>query len=347
MAHSENFSMKEEEFSLIWEDVKPLIIRNDLSFANIESPVIDTMEWKAYPLFNMHSSYVQEAVNSGFNVFSIVNNHINDQGLEGIYETRKLFQLLKDQSAESARPVYFSGIKKSREDQFNYTVIEKNGFKILFLAVTELLNQNSYKSYLNFVNPDEKSFEILGKFIKDKKTETNSNLFILSLHTSEEEYVSKVSDKRKKMYRTLLNSGCDILWANHPHVIREYELFGNKQTGNLNKIIFYGNGNTISGQRRSPVYTNPENPRDYTGDGLLFEVKLVKKYNKEQTEITIENYKSHFITTYIDSKRRFLLRNLDAKFIQSLKDKGKTKEEYYFTRRKEISENTKETIIWE
>ena len=67
MAHEENFSMK--DFSLIWADVKPLVSGADLSFANIESPVMDSKKWEGYPRFNMHSDYVRKAIEAGFNVF--------------------------------------------------------------------------------------------------------------------------------------------------------------------------------------------------------------------------------------------------------------------------------------
>ena len=52
MAHETNY--KSGNFNLIWQDIKPLVSSGDLSFANIEAPVNDDMEWSAYPQFNMH-----------------------------------------------------------------------------------------------------------------------------------------------------------------------------------------------------------------------------------------------------------------------------------------------------
>lgn len=346
MAHEENFSMK--DFSLIWADVKPLVSGADFSFANIESPVMDSKKWEGYPRFNMHSDYVRKAIEAGFNVFSLANNHSNDQGLIGLYSTRKTFCDLKEELKGSERPIYFSGIKdKSLEDDFDYTIIEKNGFRILFVAITELLNLPPYhKKNLNYVQPTENERKKLTHFIKKTRTEQEVDFLVLSVHTSEEEYVSKVDESRKTLYRDFLESGADIVWANHPHVVREYEIYGDSKTSLVKKLIFYGNGNTISGQRRNPMFSKPENLREYTGDGLLFEVKLTKHYNEDVPQVSVSETKAHYITTYIDTERNFLVKKLDEDFINDLNKENRTEWATYIARRKEITEKTKETLIW-
>lgn len=348
MAHRENFSMK--DFSLIWKDVKPEIQNADFSFANIESPVMDERKWESYPTFNMHSDYVEEAINAGFNVFSLANNHSNDQGKEGIIETKKTFTNLKEKHEKTERPIYFSGIKDvPGQKEFDYTVFYKNEFKILFLAATELLNQPSYKSYLNYVSPEKKGYENLKESIKKLSENEEPDLFVLSFHSAEEEYVSKVSESRKKLYNEFLMCGADIVWANHPHVIREYEIVKNKKTGDTEKMIFYGNGNTISGQRRNPNFKNPENARDYTGDGLMFLVRIEKSHadSNDEKGIFITETKPCFITTFIDENKNFILKKLDDDFIKSLENEKNKDIKKYFSRRKEISESVKETTIWQ
>lgn len=356
MAHADNFRMK--DYSLIWNDVKTPVQNAELSFANLEAPVMDGREWENYPTFNMHSDYVGEAVSAGFNVFSLANNHSNDQGKSGIISTEKTFLALKENLKDSERKLYFSGIKdyspekkpsggnSFSESALDYTSIEKNGFKILFLAVTELLNIPSNRNLLNYVSPTDEGFRNLSDEIKKLSEKENPDIFILSVHSSEEEYVFDIAEKRRETYRNYLDSGADIVWSNHPHVIREYEIHGNGKSGELEKIVFYGNGNTVSGQRRNPDYRNPENPRDNTGDGLLFEVKFIKNSGLNGTGIFIAETKRHFITTFIDKERNFILKNLNDAFIRNLQDEGKNTMASYYARRKEICESTKETIIW-
>ncbi|WP_407428677.1 CapA family protein, partial [Treponema sp.] len=140
MAHKPNYT--NTDFKRIWRDVKPLISSADLSFANIEAPVADSLPWSTYPQFNMHSEYIEAAVNAGFNVFSLANNHTNDQYLEGIKATKKYF--------DSRKGIWACGLKEKSGEPLTYKIIEKNGWKVLFVAVTEILNRNDFASYIDF-----------------------------------------------------------------------------------------------------------------------------------------------------------------------------------------------------
>ena len=133
MAHSNNYHIS--SFDKIWRDVKHLIDGNDFAFANIEAPVDTTKPVSNYPNFNMPQNYVQAAVDAGFNVFSLCNNHSNDQYLEGIKETLKTVDRICEQASkkENPRALCFSGLKNSEESECSYNLIGKNGWKILFL----------------------------------------------------------------------------------------------------------------------------------------------------------------------------------------------------------------------
>ena len=84
MAHTENWSMS--DYSRIYQDVSSLLRNDDLTFANFETPVSNSLPLSTYPRFNVHSSYLDAAVEAGFDVFSLANNHSNDQGLAGVAE---------------------------------------------------------------------------------------------------------------------------------------------------------------------------------------------------------------------------------------------------------------------
>ena len=77
MAHSVNYVIS--DYPKIWRDVKYMIEPCDLAFANIEAPIDDTQKPQSYPNFNMPQAYIEAAVDAGFDVFSLCNNHTNDQ----------------------------------------------------------------------------------------------------------------------------------------------------------------------------------------------------------------------------------------------------------------------------
>lgn len=342
MAHRSNYSMK--NYSKIWKDIKPLVSGADFSFANIEAPVNKNLPFSPYPDFNMQPSYPEAAIDAGFNVFSLVNNHTNDKGLEGINETRKWGEKIEEDSKLSERPVYFCGINKSPGEKISYKIIRKGNWKILFVAVTEILNRPDYRSYLNYVIASKKNWEEFSEYLVQIRKENPCDLMILSIHTDEAEYILPAEQKRKSYYRSLISKGVDVIWSNHPHIVREREFFGENETKLLKNAIIYGNGNTISGQRWEPDFKNPENPRDDTGDGMI--LKLVFQKNSRQ-ETSIEKIETHFITTYINTAWEFVIKFLDDDFIRYLEDIGRTEWAEYIQARKKITENIKETTIWQ
>lgn len=342
MAHTPNFSMT--DYDKIWEEVTPLVSSCDLSFANIESPVMDSRSFSTYPDFNMQSAYPKAAIKAGFNVFSTANNHSNDQGLEGIQETRAWADAIEAQSQSSSRPLYFSGIRAQKDGDFSYRTIRVKGWTVLFCAVTELLNRNTFTAYLNYVPSNEESRAQFKAFLQNLRAQNPSDLFVLSVHSYEAEYIADVNEGRQKYYRALLDCGVDIVWANHPHVVRDWQSVKSAQTGRVHKLIMYGNGNTISAQRWKPQFSKPETPRDDTGDGLLLEARFEKRGGSSPV---LAETNAHFITTYITENRDFIIKNLDDDFIFELEANKNSQWASYLKERKKITERHKDKPIWQ
>ena len=346
MAHTNNYHIS--SFDKIWRDVKYLIDGNDLVFANIEAPVDTTKPVSSYPNFNMPQNYVQAAVDAGFNVFSLCNNHSNDQYLDGIKETLKTVDRICEQAAKNATPrsLYFSGLKNSKESEFSYNIIEKSGWKILFLPMTELLNRPDFSEYINYIKTDDASRNEFIDYVKKLREKNPCTIFILSFHTAEPEYTRNITSRQEKFYKELIKNGVDIIWANHAHIIKNRKIIVDTET-NCDKLIMYANGNTISGQRRNPDLTskNPNGERDNTGDGLFYKVTL-KKDNKGS--VKIKKCEPIFITTYINTANEFVLKPLNQDFVNYLYSVPRTNWAKYIERRININqEATKDLIEWQ
>lgn len=346
MAHTNNYHIS--SFDKIWRDVKYLIDGNDLVFANIEAPIDTTKPVSNYPNFNMPQNYVQAAVDAGFNVFSLCNNHSNDQYLDGIKETLKTVDRICEQAAKNATPrsLYFSGLKKSKESEFSYNIIEKSGWKILFLPMTELLNRPDFSEYINYIKTDDASRNEFIDYVKKLREKNPCTIFILSFHTAEPEYTRNITSRQEKFYKELIKNGIDIIWANHAHIIKNRKIIVDTET-NCDKLIMYANGNTISGQRRNPDLTskNPNGERDNTGDGLFYKVTL-KKDNKGS--VKIKKCEPIFITTYINTANEFVLKPLNQDFVNYLYSVPRTNWAKYIERRININqEATKDLIEWQ
>ena len=129
MAHTPNWS--KGNFPRIYRDIEALIKESPLTFANLETPVAENRPFSNYPAFNVHGDYAQAAIDAGFNVFSLANNHTNDQGLNGIQQTKKYFDAKIEATKESDRPVYAAGLKERQNGPWSYQVIETGNWKIL------------------------------------------------------------------------------------------------------------------------------------------------------------------------------------------------------------------------
>lgn len=343
MAHSVNF--EGGKFEKIFEDIKDFVSDSDFSFANIEAPVNDSIEWKSYPQFNMHSDYVMEAVKSGFNVFSLSNNHTNDQGLSGMKGTKKFFDSLEEKGIKSA------GIKGASDAPLTFKILEKKGWKVLFVAVTEILNSYNASTWIDLYPATEKYGNKLIAALKELKSKHKCDAAVLSIHTDEPEYVRTVSNSHRAFYYKIIDEeAADIIWANHPHVIKPFEFY-------KNGFIMYANGNTISGQRTKYNYENPNNDRDWTGEGLILKVQLSKEdaavivaerpeeakanedLKQEHGDTTggsrpnIQLKEKLIITSFIDPNYRFVIRRLDEDFLHCLDRLNYTRTEEYFRAR--------------
>lgn len=345
MAHNVNYKIS--TYSKIYKDVKYLIDDSDLAFANIEAPIDTTKSASSYPNFNMTQKYVEAAVDAGFDVFSLCNNHTNDQGLDGIKETIKTTNNITQKYTENGNPVYFSGLKENTTDSYSYNIIETNGWKILFLPMTELLNRPDHSKYINYIKTTPEAREEFAKFVKKLREENPCDLYILSMHTSEPEYTRVIKKSQKDFYKSLLDAGVDVLWANHAHIIKDREFVYNSTTGSQ-KLIMYANGNTISGQRTKPDFAAkyPDYERDNTGDGLFYYVTYKKVDKKSPPKII--KAKQVYITTYINTADEYVIKPMTQSFVDYLYDVPRNNWAEYIKRRIIINEEkTKDLITWQ
>lgn len=291
------------EFERIYEDVEKELQESDFSFTNLETPVVDSKKYSGYPGFNVHSEYVQCAVDAGFNVFSLTNNHTNDQGLVGINSTRDYFEQLHQKTKDSPRPIYHAGLKEKRQGPFTYQTFEKNGWKILFVAITEILNNTSNAPYIDYVPPYKIQRDSFVRDMEKLKDENPCDLFIISIHCWDTEYVFDMNKQQIDWYHRLLDGGADVVWVNHPHVAKDWELVVDEKNV-PRKMIFYSMGNFVSKHEQ----------RRNTGEGFM--TQLV--FEKSSEGITISQINPILLTTYKTKDNHYVVKKLNNEFLLQL-----------------------------
>lgn len=294
---------------MIYRDLRDMLHADDLSFANFETPVDDTLPMSNYPRFNVHKTYLDAAISGGFDVFSFANNHTNDHGIRGIEGTLRVIQQLP-------QGVFANGIRKSSDAPLMPIIIEKNGWTIIFLAVTEILNSHDASlSRVQYSPPTITGRQTLRKRIEQIAASRPDALFILSLHTNEPEYVRTVSERKKKWFVELAQSGVDIVWAHHPHVMQPWELV---HVQDRSCLFMYSMGNFISGQRWRINHDNPAADREYTGDAVLMQVSL--ESGCETGQLVSPHITALPVTNYLDIREGMVVKRFTQVFIDSLPD---------------------------
>lgn len=325
MAHEVNFKMK--DYNAIYEDLKDFLKSDDLTFANMETPVCNTLPMSTYPSFNVHSSYLEAAFKGGFDVLSFANNHTNDQGITGIEGTLNAASNLKNKAEAEEKKFFYSGLYRKDETEMRPEIIKVKNKTVLFLAVSEI--SNSYDSSIKhfyYSPPSGKGRAALLEKIKAFKKNTPCDLFILSIHVNEKEYIRSAEKAKKEWFKKLAESGADIVWAHHPHVMQDWE--ETELDCGKKAFFMYSMGNFVSGQRMKINTGNPSHFREYTGDSVLLRVEIPETGNLTFCVKPLP------VTCY-KSPKGFVMKPLTEEWIQTLSGSEKK----YFKKRLELMQD--------
>lgn len=213
----------------IWDDVKSFYFDADIVYANLETPVVSERVASGVPLmcltapklntspemFELFTNY-----GNGINLFSTANNHCLDQGEEGLITTLDFLD---------SKEYVHVGTSRSREEQDNIPIIEKNGIKFAFLSYTYSLNGESIspdKSFmvnslrLNKPDTDIALIEHHVRIARDK----GADIITALLHWSVEFETYPIENVINMGHR-IMECGIDIILGGHAHVAQPMEKY--------------------------------------------------------------------------------------------------------------------------
>jgi poly-gamma-glutamate synthesis protein (capsule biosynthesis protein) len=243
-------------------------VDGDLAFVNLETVVTDRNDLppqgrsKGTFHFRSHPDALKALIDTGFNLFSLANNHAYDYGPQGIEET--LYHLAV---ANSEQTIAFAGIGSNSEEAIRPACLDLGGARIGFAAVG-ITAGDQPQSRAGQNKAGQASYRDRPDFmaVVDKLVSMPADYRILSIHYGLEGRV--VPDERQLAdWRKLAGEekGIDLIVGHHPHVAQGVELNGKS-------LIFYGLGTLVH-----PGTTEPTRfgiCRDY---GLMAKVHLARK----------------------------------------------------------------------
>lgn len=233
-----------------FEKTKQFLNSGDIVFGNLESPIFPgEIMPSSSTVFWARPGIEKKLKESGFDVLSLANNHMGNQGSYGVNYT--VHSLTKE-------GILTVGGGRDSDKAKAPAIIEKNGIRLAFLAYTDgSIIPDSYEA--SPYNPGVVYLET-AKLSEDiKKAKEVADFVIVSMHTGTE-YVYRPNKEQIDFARSAIDNGAELVIGQHPHSIQDVEEY-------KGKYIFYSLGNFIFDQMWSTQ----------TREGMIAEINFSKQ----------------------------------------------------------------------
>ena len=257
----------------VFGPVAARIQRADIAFANLESPIAPEANLPVHDeVFNAPASLATGLAEAGFDVLSMANNHVWDQGVAGLLETRRRVQQAGMRSI---------GVGSTCTEAAAPVITEVDGLRIAWLAVVDLLNLDlragaeapcvhvAGPPCTSACEPDRDALffradtKALEGWIASARQQ--ADLVVVSAHWGDE-YRREPLPEYEALAAAFVGAGADVVLGHHPHVlqpVRWVEARGRRG------LVAYSLGNFVSDMGRTfDPAASPDRKGD-TRDGVL------------------------------------------------------------------------------
>ncbi|MGO1371980.1 MAG: CapA family protein [Senegalia sp. (in: firmicutes)] len=230
--------------ALIGKELYSLWNSTDIRIFNLETPLVDeeTPIKKCGPNLIAPTDTINGINKLEPSLLTIANNHILDQGIEGLKSTENILKQNK---------IPFIGAGNNLNEARKSYTIEKNGFKIGVYACAE----NEF-SIATDKKPGANPFDPLESLDHIKELNDKCDYLIVLYHGGKEQY-RYPSPLLQKTSRKIIEKGANLIVCQHSHCIGCYEEY-------KGSTIVYGQGNFIFNK-----YDN-----EYWNTSLLIKLKF-------------------------------------------------------------------------
>lgn len=181
----------------------------DITFGNLENPIVENCQRHVGGFKFCTTPEIAKGLNfAGFDIVTLANNHTNNYGNDGFWQTKKFLMV--------------DNIKSVGYD--NFEIIEKNGIKFGFLGFDYVTSQNTIDNDLKLIKNSDSIVDVL----------------IVSPHWGTE-YQAVANDFQVEIAHKMIENGADIIIGHHPHWVQNFEEYQGKP-------IYYSLGNFIFDQ---------------------------------------------------------------------------------------------------
>lgn len=240
-------------FSSMFKYVKAYYDDSDYNIGVFEGPVAGAERGYSTSCFNdgiplylnFPKEYAQAVKVVGFDMVSLANNHLLDQGIEGVYHTLGVLDEIG---------LSHVGAYRNAEEKEPVKIVEVCGKKIAILAYT--YGSNYCKTDFFFQSENHHLTRIIvspqSKYIKQVLVDVKSDfeqakslspdLIIVMPHMGKQ-FMHKPDDFQKYWCKVFVEYGADVILSDHPHAVQPIEWINNEDK---NVLIVHCPGNYIN-----------------------------------------------------------------------------------------------------
>ena len=220
-------------YSPCYRHIKEYVSKANVAVANLET-VIAGKPYGGYPSFCAPDSFLYAAIDAGFDIMLLANNHCLDRGRRGILCTLD--------KLDSLNIVHCGVYRDSIEREKRYPhIIKSRNMRIALLNYTYGTNGIPSPSPI-VVNLIDK--EAIARDI-EKARSMRPDAIIACMHWGDE-FTHTPSKEQKRLTEWMLAQGVDHVVGNHPHVLQPMEVRRDSLTPARHAVI-YSLSNLVSG----------------------------------------------------------------------------------------------------
>ncbi|MBN2483729.1 MAG: CapA family protein [Candidatus Omnitrophica bacterium] len=225
-----------KEYEKIFNDVLPVLKDKDISITNLECPLIENVRPISKTGMNLYAGPgVIEALRYGmFDAVTLANNHIFDQGADGIRSTLDIFR---------QNNIKTVGIGENLKAACTPLYLEVKGKRIAVLNVAEQEFSIAAEN-----RPGAAPLDTVLNYYQIREIKKHSDIQLVVIHGGYQ-YHPLPSPDMMKTYRFFADLGVTAIIGHHAHCASGYEYYHGVP-------IFYNLGNFIFdlGKRKSPLW---------------------------------------------------------------------------------------------
>ncbi|OUN00332.1 MAG: hypothetical protein BAA02_04375 [Paenibacillaceae bacterium ZCTH02-B3] len=207
-------AMRREGADYPFRKAKPYLEAADLAVGNLETPFTSRgvpAENKQY-VFKAPPEYAPALREAGFDALSLANNHILDQGPEGLEDT---IAHLKEAG------LAFMGAGQNEEEAYAPAMLERNGITVALIGLSRVVPEVSWKAGPNSPGVAE-AYDTTRAVAAIREADEKADVVIVYMHWGVER--NDVPEPyQREMGRAFIDAGADLVVGCHPHVLQGFE----------------------------------------------------------------------------------------------------------------------------